>query len=411
MCASHGVLEAVCTKCNPALVPIFQAKGDWCAEHGFPESFCPICRPEAGGRPARDVTGEAPTPEDAVDGTRVRFKSEQSAALAGLVIEPASVASQVGGITVPGTIVADPSRTSKVNARAPGVLQQVMAEVGAVVRKGDPLATITSSEAGASRAGVQAAEARVRAARAEHDREKALRDAKIASEQDLVAARRDLAEAEADLAAARAEVGILGSVGPGGTYTLRAPLDGVVTERSASVGELVHPEEAIFTLIDPRHVWLELDVPERHLASIAVGSEVQVEHAGAALLRARIETLSPVIDPGTRTARARAMLPNAAGDLRINARVRAHLGAVGGGPAASVGAEAVQRIGTHDVVFVRRASDEFELKRVDVASRGDGRVTLLHGVAPGDDVVTTGSFLLKTEVLKASIGSGCCEVE
>lgn len=46
MCSEHGVLEAVCTKCNPALAPIFKAKGDWCEEHGFPESFCPICHPE-----------------------------------------------------------------------------------------------------------------------------------------------------------------------------------------------------------------------------------------------------------------------------------------------------------------------------------------------------------------------------
>ncbi len=412
MCVEHGVLEAVCTKCNPSLVSIFQAKGDWCPEHGFPESFCPICHPEAGGRPAADVGGAPPKAEDAIDGTRVRFKSDQTAALAGLTIERAASVTEVGGVVVPGTIVADPSRTSKVNARAPGVLQQVMAEVGAVVRKGDALATITSSEAGASRSRVAGAEARVHAARAEHEREKALREEKISSEQDLITARRALDEAEADLAAARAEVGVLGSIGAGGTYTLRAPLDGVVTQRSSSVGELVHSDEALFTLIDPRHVWLELDVPERSLGSISVGTDVEVETAGVPPFAAKVETISPVVDPSTRTARARASVENATGSLRINTRVRARLGAAADdGTAASVDAQAVQRIGEHDVVFVRRAADEFELKRVDVASRADGRVTVRGGVTPDEEVVTTGSFLLKTEVLKASIGSGCCEVE
>jgi len=43
----HGLPPALCTKCNPALAAVFQAKGDWCAEHGFPESFCPICTPNA----------------------------------------------------------------------------------------------------------------------------------------------------------------------------------------------------------------------------------------------------------------------------------------------------------------------------------------------------------------------------
>ena len=50
MCAEHGVLEALCTQCNPALIPVFRARGDYCEEHGFPESICPACHPERGGR-------------------------------------------------------------------------------------------------------------------------------------------------------------------------------------------------------------------------------------------------------------------------------------------------------------------------------------------------------------------------
>src|SRR6187431_765083 len=73
MCAEHGVLEAVCPKCNPALTAVFQAKGDWCAEHGFPESFCPICHPERGGRPSADVSSSNDGP---ADGTKVRLKNK-----------------------------------------------------------------------------------------------------------------------------------------------------------------------------------------------------------------------------------------------------------------------------------------------------------------------------------------------
>ena len=46
MCAEHGVPEALCTKCNPALITVFKARGDWCEEHSFPESFCPVCNPD-----------------------------------------------------------------------------------------------------------------------------------------------------------------------------------------------------------------------------------------------------------------------------------------------------------------------------------------------------------------------------
>jgi len=91
MCAEHGVLEVVCTRCHPNLVPIFKGKGDWCAEHEFPESFCPTCHPERGGRPAVDVAVE----EAPAQGTLIRFETPE-------------IARQVRLPTVPPVQVADP---------------------------------------------------------------------------------------------------------------------------------------------------------------------------------------------------------------------------------------------------------------------------------------------------------------
>ena len=42
----HGVKRSLCTRCNPKLVPVFKAKGDWCGEHGVPESQCVKCSPK-----------------------------------------------------------------------------------------------------------------------------------------------------------------------------------------------------------------------------------------------------------------------------------------------------------------------------------------------------------------------------
>jgi hypothetical protein len=42
----HGVKKTLCTRCNPKLVPVFKAKGDWCNEHGVPESQCAKCNPK-----------------------------------------------------------------------------------------------------------------------------------------------------------------------------------------------------------------------------------------------------------------------------------------------------------------------------------------------------------------------------
>lgn len=53
-CAEHEVPESQCTRCNPSLIPAFQATGDWCVEHGVPESQCRLCHPDlVVSRPAR----------------------------------------------------------------------------------------------------------------------------------------------------------------------------------------------------------------------------------------------------------------------------------------------------------------------------------------------------------------------
>jgi hypothetical protein len=57
-CGEHEVPESQCTRCNPSLVPAFQASGDWCAEHGLPESQCRICHPDLViERPAKKAEG------------------------------------------------------------------------------------------------------------------------------------------------------------------------------------------------------------------------------------------------------------------------------------------------------------------------------------------------------------------
>jgi cobalt-zinc-cadmium efflux system membrane fusion protein len=63
------------------------------------------------------------------------------------------------------------------------------------------------------------------------------------------------------------------------------------------------------------------------------------------------------------------------------------------------------------LVFVRQSADTFVGRRVRVVARSGGTVRVSGAIKAGDLVVTTGSFLLKTETLKDSIGAGCCDVE
>ena len=157
MCKEHGVLEAVCTKCNPALAAVFKAKGDWCAEHGFPESICPICHPERGGRPSTDVTASNDGP---ADGTKVRLKNKDAARQAGLQLAKAVAGVAVRHVPATARVVYDAARVAQVNPRVTGVVRAIRADVGTAVRAGAALAVIESADVGADQARLAAARSR-----------------------------------------------------------------------------------------------------------------------------------------------------------------------------------------------------------------------------------------------------------
>jgi len=412
MCREHGVPEAVCTKCNPSLIPVFKAKGDWCEEHGFPESFCPICHPDRGGKPAHDITGAADT--GPADGTKVMFKSFETAERAG-IRTVAAVEGQGGAtLTVPARIVYDGSKTARVNARSDGVVHSVRADIGAKVRRGTPLAVIESAGVGADQSRLQAARSRAQVAEANLSRMQKLHVEGIVPEVDVLAARKEADEARADIDAARTSLGMIGGTKEGSSrYTLSSPIDGVVTSRNVTIGRMVDTEETLFEIVDTSTVWAELDIPEADVAGIASDQRVAltVDGLGDREFSGTLTYIAPEIDSHTRTAKGRVLLKNADGALRANMFARARLASGANRVSVLVPREAVQKARGAKVVFVRLSEQVYETRRITTGPALGDMVAVSGRIKAGDRVVTDGSFLLKTETLKESIGAGCCDVE
>ena len=99
------------------------------------------------------------------------------------------------------------------------------------------------------------------------------------------------------------------------------------------------------------------------------------------------------------------------GSLRANLFARARIDLGASRALSLVPADALQRAGTAEIVFVQLAADRYEARRVRAGARRGELVEIFSGIEPGELVATRGSFLLKTETLKGSIGAGCCEVE
>jgi cobalt-zinc-cadmium efflux system membrane fusion protein len=412
VCKEHGVLEALCTRCNPKLAAVFQAKGDWCNEHGFPESVCPKCHPERGGKPAVDVASDgAPA-----DGTKVRLKTGDTARIAGIETVRAVPGRGVSEIVAPAVITYDPSRVAQVNARSPGVVKHLRAEVGAWVREGAPLAIIESASLSADQSRLDAVRSRVRMAEVNHNREEELERKGISSRKEVSAAGQELKEAKAESEALAASLGVVGAdSGSRGRYVVTAPLPGIVTQRNVSPGRFVDSHETLFEIIDTSTMWAEVAVPEDTLGSVRIGGPVVITVSGieGREFRGTIAQLASFVDPQTRTAKARVRLANPNGLLRANMYGQARIAAGGSRSSAAVPPGAIQRAKTAQVAFVRLAPNEYETRRVQVATAqgNDGLVEVAYGIVPGEEVVVAGSFFLKTETLKDSIGAGCCDVD
>lgn len=416
-CAEHGMPEGICTKCNPALAAVFQARGDWCGEHGFPLSVCPTCNPGAAAALFSDEDFSAD--EAPADGTKVLFKTAQVARIAGIETVQAVETGVGREVRAPAVVTRDASRVARVNPRAAGVVREVRVQVGSQVEQGTPLAVIESAAVGADRSRLIAARTRAEVAEEAYRREAALHEKGISARKELLEARRDWEDARAEVSAKEAALAAVGGDRSGaagaGTYTLAAPHAGVVTERNITVGQLTHGEAVLFEIVDTATVWVEIAVKETDLAAVRPGQTAVLtfDALGEREFRGRIDYLAPAVDPRTRTAKARVVLPNPDGVLRANLYGEARIRISAEKKSVLVPREAVQQARGATLVFVRLADSEYETRRVEAAPADPEGflVALADGVVAGEEVVTTGSFLLKTETLRDAIGAGCCPVE
>jgi len=405
-CGEHAVPEAMCTKCRPQLIARFIQAGDYCREHGYPESVCPYCHPE------KVKAAGHPLPVFPEPGTKVRLASAELEREAGIVTAPAAERPFAPSVEAVGQLEFDQNRLARLSARGEATVIEVKVDVGEDVRRGQQLVLLASGAVGGAQSRLAAAEARASAARAGLAREESLVASGISSRRDLEQARTEVAAAESERDTARAELRAAGAgdTGEGGRYSLSSPFNGTVVARSAVAGRAVSSEESLVEVADIRTLWAVLEVREENARSVRPGQKVTIRVDGSDEVReARVTRVAASVDPRTRTVRVRVDLPNADRALRAGSFIRGTIEIAPPKRAILVPRDAVQRAQEHDLVFVRTAAGEYDPVQVVLGARDGDSVEIVEGLAPGVAVVTTGAFVLKTEILKDSIGAGCAD--
>ena len=309
------------------------------------------------------------------------------------------------GLPFPGEVRFDEDRTAHVVPRVPGVVESVAVNLGQSVKKGQLLAVIASQQISDQRSEQAAAQRRLALARTTYEREKKLWQGKISAEQDFLQARQALQEAEIAVSNARQKISVLSGsvVATGGNrYELRAPFDGVVVEKHLTPGEVVDESTAAFTLSDLSRVWVTFGVSPKDLNKVQVGKKVTVSAAELnAEVVGSVAYVGSLLGEQTRTATVRVTLENPQGSWRPGLFVTALVATDSREAKVAVPETAIQTVEDKPSVFVR-TDDGFETRAVELGSRADGFVEITQGLDAGAQVASAGSFVLKSELGKAS---------
>ncbi|MBZ4397005.1 efflux RND transporter periplasmic adaptor subunit [Myxococcus sp. AS-1-15] len=406
-CKEHAVPESKCTQCNPKLVAGFIAAGDYCREHGFPESVCPFCHPEFVKAAGAEMP-LFPTP-----GTRIRLASADTAREAGLQTHRLQRRHFARSLEVVGQLTFNQYRLARLSARGDALVSEVRVDEGDDVKAGQPLLALTSPSVGQDKGRLSAALARLETARAALAREQELVERGISPRKDLEQARAELAAAEGEREAARAALSAAGAEqgSSEGRYNLSAPFAGTVVARDAVSGRHVAAGQTLLEVADLSTLWALLEIPEADSAQVRAGQKVTLSLEGlpGEVREATLTRVGASVDRATRTVRARAELPNPDRALKAGMFLRARIQVAEEHEALMVPHSAIQRAKGQVLVFVKKDETLYEPVPVELGAGTRDEVEVVKGLRPGMEVVTTGAFLLKTEVLKDSIGAGCCE--
>lgn len=216
------------------------------------------------------------------------------------------------GPTISGTLV--PRDQAVVRAQIAGSVLKMLVDQGKPVSTGEIIATIDNTAlidaVTSAKNAVTNSESAVALTQREQQRQETLLKSGAISEQSVDQSRQNAVSAQAGLAQAKAMLATAEK--QLGYATVRAPFSGVVSEKSASIGDVVQQGTALYTIVDPTTLELQGTVPANALDIVHIGLQVAFDVTGYPDRNfvGTIARINPTADPMTRQVRIYADIPN-----------------------------------------------------------------------------------------------------
>ena len=308
----------------------------------------------------------------------------------------------VPALDVTGVVQPDIARAVPVISLAAGRVVEIDARLGDVVKKGQLLMKVRSSDVSGAYQVYLKAENDERLARLQLERAQILYEKGAVAKSSLENAEDTEQDAQVDLNAATEQLRVLGvdKDHPSGVVDITAPISGVITDQevtnAAGVQGLAGPNP--FTISDLSYVWIICDVYENDLDAVHLGeyADIHLNAYPGEVFKGRIDNVLPILDPNIRTAKVRLEVKNP-GVMRVGMFVTATFYGKKPETRAAVPANAILHLHDRQWVYTLVSAGHFKRQEVVAGSMLPGSMQeIVSGLKPGDRVVSNALMFQST---------------
>lgn len=311
-------------------------------------------------------------------------------------IAEASYVDMIPSLSFNGSLEGQTS--AAISAKISGRIEQVLVQEGQQVKAGDPLVKLEAVELANS---VRQAADNVRKAQANYDlalndfnRYQTLYDKGAVSEQQLDNAKAKLKTAEADLSSAVANQS--SSQQQYSYGVISSPVDGVIANKSATVGQVVSPGAALMMVQDINQVYAVINVEQKDLGRVKIGQKanVSVDAYPDKVFTGTVDVMNPEAGSGSRMFRTKIKVDNSADELKPGMFAKIELSTGESMKVLTIPQSAVVQKQGNYYAFVAENSKAVR-KQIEIGEVTGNTVTVKSGLQPGEKVVATGVSRLK----------------
>jgi membrane fusion protein, heavy metal efflux system len=347
----------------------------------------------------------------------VRLPAEESTRI-GLVVRPVTRSDFRTNREFPAIIQPNLRNMANITTLVRGRVVEVYAELGQQVEANALLAILHSTNLGLAQSAYLKARAKLYVAQQAYVRAKFLLKEKVIGSAEAQRRQAELFSMQAEAHEARDRLKLLGmsdkelrrldrSRDIRSHVPLVAPFAGRIIGRNLTRGEVVETTEPLFVIADLSTVWVLANIPEKDIhfvhsiyASGGTQAEVRINAYPDEIFNGTITYVGDLLDPVTRTMQVRLELPNPGGRLKPEMFATIRLFSESQPGRLTVPQSALQRDRDRTFVFVQRNASEYEARDVRTGESDGTLITILDGLKEGDEIVTHGAFVLKSELVK-----------